>query len=215
MKKIYIIAIISATICGILLYSFFSGYEKKEGETKTKAVNQRKTEMVVVAGKDIKAYTEIKRDMLQLVSVPEGSVHGNAARKIEDVEGRITEREIESGEQILKDKVYEKGSSGTSLSYQLPKGMRAMTIEVTLPQDIAGYMKEGDLVDLISGEKKKKKVVCSGVEVLRLGEVTNRGSGKVNTNITLKLTQKQCLIVADLGEGGFSVALWSKSDRTQ
>lgn len=215
MKKIYIIAIISATICGILLYSFFSGYEKKVGETKTKAVNQQKTEMVVVAGKDIKAYTEIKRDMLQLVSVPEGSVHGNAARKIEDVEGRITEREIESGEQILKDKVYEKGSSGTSLSYQLPKGMRAMTIEVTLPQDIAGYMKEGDLVDLISGEKKKKKVVCSGVEVLRLGEVTNRGSGKVNTNITLKLTQKQCLIVADLGESGFSVALWSKSDRTQ
>ena len=55
MKKIYIIAIISAAICGILLYSFFSGYEKKVGETKTKAENQQKTEMVVVAGKNIKA----------------------------------------------------------------------------------------------------------------------------------------------------------------
>ena len=53
MKKIYIIAIISAAICGILLYSFFSGYEKKVGETKTKAENQQKTEMVVVAGKNI------------------------------------------------------------------------------------------------------------------------------------------------------------------
>ena len=45
------------------------------GETKTNAVNQQKTEMVVVAGKNIIAYTEIKRDMLQLVSVPEGSAH--------------------------------------------------------------------------------------------------------------------------------------------
>ena len=214
MKKIYIIAIISATICGILLYSFFSGYEKKVGETKTKAENQKKTEMVVVAGKNIKAYTEIKRDMLQLVSVPEGSAHGNAARKIEDVEGRITEREIESGEQILKNKIYEKGSSGTSLSYQLPKGMRAMTIVVDLPQNIAGYMKEGDLIDLISGGKTKKYVICSGVEVLRLGEVTNRGSGMVNTNITLKLTKKQCMTVSSLAESGFSVALWSKSDQT-
>lgn len=152
--------------------------------------------------------------MLQLVSVPEGSAHGNAGRKIGDVEGRITEREIESGEQILKDKIYEKGSSGTSLSYQLPKGMRAMTIVVDLPQNIAGYMKEGDLVDLISGGKTKKYVVCSGVEVLRLGEVTNRGSGKVNTNITLKLTKKQCMTVSSLAESGFSVALWSKSDQT-
>ena len=106
MKKIYIIAIISAAICGILLYSFFSGYEKKVGETKTKAENQQKTEMVVVAGKNIKAYTEIKRDMLQLVSVPEGSAHGNAARTIEDVEGRITEREIESGEQAHQEQVF-------------------------------------------------------------------------------------------------------------
>lgn len=131
MKKIYIIAIISAAICGILLYSFFSGYEKKVGETKTKVENQQKTETVVVAGKNIKAYTEIKRDMLQLVSVPEGSAQWKCKQeKIEDVEGRITEREIESGEQILKDKIYEKGSSGTSLSYQLPKGMRAMTIVV-------------------------------------------------------------------------------------
>ena len=89
-----------------------------------------------------------------------------------------------------------------------------MTIVVDLPQDIAGYMKEGDLIDLISGGKTKKYVICSGVEVLRLGEVTNRGSGKVNTNITLKLTKKQCMTVSSLAESGFSVALWSKSDQT-
>ena len=53
-----------------------------------------------------------------------------------------------------------------------------------------------------------------GVEVLRLGEVTNRGSGKVNTNITLKLTKKQCMTVSSFAESGFIVALWSKSDPT-
>ena len=210
MKKIYIIAVIAAAICGILLYSFFSGYEKKSSEVAVE--NEQKTEQVVVAAKNIPAYTEIKREMLKVVSVAEGSSHKNAAHNIEDVVGKITEREIATEEQILMNKIYGIGDSGTSLSYQIPKGMRAMTISVGLEQDVAGYMEEGDLIDIITNASsgKGKTVALSAVEILRLGEVTARGSEKVNTNITLLLTPKQCLTLAELGE--FDIALREKTD---
>ena len=55
MKKIYIIALISAAVCGVLLYSFFSGYEKKQEQVAETQVQE--TEQVVVAVKDIKGYT--------------------------------------------------------------------------------------------------------------------------------------------------------------
>ena len=210
MKKIYIIAIVSAAICGILLYSFFSGYEKKTSE-RTEGKELR-TEQVVVASEDIAAYTELTREMLKVVPVSEGSLHANAAHTIEEVVGKITEREIVSGEQILTNKIYEEGDSGTSLSYQIPKGMRAMTTAVSLEQNVAGYMEEGDLIDIIASSEsgKDKKLVLSAVKILRLGEVTARGSGKVNANITLLLTPKQCITLASIGE--FDVALREKTD---
>lgn len=208
MKKIYIIAIISAALCGILLYSFFSGYEKKSNENTEE--NEQKTEQVVIATKDIPAYTELKREMLKVISVTEGSSHANAAHTIEEAAGKITEREIASGEQILTNKIYKTGDSGTSLSYEIPKGMRAMTISVGLEQDVAGYMEEGDLIDIIVSSGKNKVVALSAVEIIRLGEVTNRGSGKVQNNITLLLTPKQCLTLAGIGE--FDVALREKTD---
>lgn len=198
MKKIYIIAVISAAICGILLYSFFSGYEKKT--TVTTEENEQKTEQIVVATEDIAAYSELTEKMLKVVAVTEGSAHANAAHTIDEVIGKITEREIVSGEQILTNKIYETGDSGTSLSYQIPGGMRAMTIGVTLEKNVAGYMEEGDLIDIIgidSSGKDKKKVMLSAVKILRLGEVTNRGSGKINNNITLLLSPSQCIKLAN------------------
>lgn len=214
MKKIYIIAIVSAAICGILLYSFFSGYEKKTTEVPEKS--EQRTEQIVVASQDIPAYSELKREMLKVVSVPEGSSHKNAAHTIEEAVGKITEREITSEEQILLNKIYETGDSGTSLSYQIPKGMRAMTTTVSLEQDVAGYLEEGDLIDLIATVPQKgNTVVLSAVKILRLGEVTARGSEQVNTNITLLLTPKQCITLANLkSESGFFVTLREKTDKS-
>ena len=215
MKKIYIIALISAAVCGVLLYSFFSGYEKKQEQVAETQVQE--TEQVVVAVKDIKGYTEIKSNMVQLISVPAGSSHSNAAHNLKDVIGKITEREIASGQQILNNKIYKKGDSGNSLSYQIPKGMRAMTIAVDLQQDVAGYLSEGDLIDIITtpvnSKNNKKFVALSSVKILKIGEVTAAGAGNVNTNITLLLTPKQCLVMSGLSN--FNITLRQKTDNTK
>lgn len=235
MKKIYILAVAAAAICGILLYSFFSGYEKKEENIKVE--NSAATEQIVVAAQNISAYTEIKPEMVKLISIAKGSAHINAARKAEDVVGKITEREIVTDEQILTSMINEKGDKGTSLSYQIPEGMRAMSINVNVMQDVAGYLEEGDLIDIIahisaSSETSEKiktngnatKVVngditftaLSAVKILKLGDVVNRGSGKINTNITLLLTPKQCITLHNVwsqtGSEGFAVALRQKTD---
>lgn len=214
MKKIYIIAVVSAAICGILLYSFFSGYEKKATEEQIES--QQQTEQVVVAAKDIKEYTEITSGMVKIVSVPLGLAHTNAARSIEDVVGKVTEREIASGEHILTNKIYETGDSGTSLSYEIPKGMRAMTISVGIEQAVAGYLEEGDLVDILttSSSGKEKIVALSAVEIIRLGDVAARGGGKVNATITFLLKPKQCITLYNVKSRGFEIVLREKTDKS-
>ena len=198
MKKIYVIALISAAVCGVLLYSFFSGYEKREEQVAETQVQE--TEQVVVAVKDIKGYTEIKSNMVQLISVPAGSSHSNAAHNLKDVIGKITEREIASGEQILNNKIYKKGDSGNSLSYQIPKGMRAMTIAVDLQQDVAGYLSEGDLIDIITtpvnSKNNKKFVALSSVKILKIGDSSRSRKCKHKHNITFNTKTMSCNVGA-------------------
>lgn len=81
----------------------------------------QETEQVVVAVKDIKGYTEIKSNMVQLISVPAGSSHSNAAHNLKDVIGKITEREIASGEQILNNKIYKKVTLETAYHIRFQK----------------------------------------------------------------------------------------------
>ena len=90
-----------------------------------------------------------------------------------------------------------------------------MTINVDVQQDLAGYLAEGDLIDIITGssQEQKKIVALSAVKILKLGDVVEGGKGKVNANITLLLEPKQCLILSGISD--FSVALREKTDHSK
>ena len=112
-----------------------------------------------------------------------------------------------------------------------------MSIDVNLTQDLAGYLEEGDLIDIIArisassdspekiktNDKKVKTingditfVTLSAVKVLKLGDITNKGGGKVNTVITLLLTPKECVtlhnILCQTKPDSFTITLRQKTD---
>lgn len=230
MKKIYIIALVSAMISGLLIYGFLSGYEKKDKTQKAAAKGDM--ENIVVAVVDIPAYTEITGEMVTLKAVPIGVAHTSAARKVEDVVGKVTGSDIIIDEHVLKSKLLDDEGSGTSLSLQIPEGMRAMTIATDVTSGVAGYIEEGDLIDImaninaspndevnVSGENKTIKssvttTVVEAVQVLKLGNVTSAGNEDfLYESITLLLTPEQCqeIFVAEK-LGSLKIVLREKTD---
>lgn len=142
MKKVYILAAVAAVLTGVLLFSFLSGLEKKK-EIKPEY------ETVVVAAQDIPPYTPITAEHVQAIQLPKGSGHEKAVRSTELVIGKMAESVILKGEQILAEKLKTVGENQSGLAYVIPKGKRAMTIAVDDITGVAGFIRQGDCVDIL------------------------------------------------------------------
>lgn len=230
MKKIYIIAIVAAVLSSVLLYSFLNSYDSKNsGDGK---VNYN-TEKVIVALTDIAANTTITDKMVTEVDMPVDGIHPSAARQRVDVVGKVATVDIVAEEQLLVNRVASDKDAGSSLSYQIEDGKRAMSISVDSASGVAGYIAAGDYVDVIavidsSSEQKAKTksgdtmdvssklttVVVEAAKVLRIGDVGYVSAPlDVYTSLTLELSPEQCAKLATAKEmGTISVSLRYKNN---
>ena len=143
MKKIVIFALIAALCAGALLY-FYLGNLEAEKQVEVQY------DTVVAAATDIPAYTQITGDMLTLKQIPQGYAHPLAAKTVEEAVGLVTVSDIVAGEEILPSKLKEFGATDSGLAYVVPEGMRAVTVSVDEVSGVAGFLKRGDYVDVIS-----------------------------------------------------------------
>ena len=143
MKKVVLFAFIAALCAGALLY-FYLG--KLEAQKQAEVVYDN----VVVAATNIPAYTPITGDMLTFKQIPMGFAHPLAAHTLDEAIGLVTESAIIEGEQILPSKLKQFGESDSGLSYNVPEGMRAVTVAVDEVSGVAGFLQRGDYVDVLS-----------------------------------------------------------------
>lgn len=230
MKKIYIVAVIAAVVSAVLLYSFLNSYDSKnKGDDK---VNYN-TEKVIVALTDIAANTTITDKMVTEVDMPVDGIHPDAARERADVVGLVAKVDIVADEQMITSKFASSRDAGSSLSYQIEEGKRAMAIEVDSPIGVAGYVEVGDYVDVIAVVDSKTEqfvktksgdnmeidgrvtsIVAEAAKVLRVGDVGYVSSPlDVYTSLTLELTPEQCAKIATARDmGTLSVSLRYKNN---
>ncbi|MBA4347361.1 MAG: Flp pilus assembly protein CpaB [Clostridiales bacterium] len=143
MKKVVLFAIIAALCAGALLY-FYLGKLEAQKEVKIEYDN------VLVAAADIPAFTPISIEMLTFKQIPKGYAHPQAAHTVEEVVGYVTERDVLAGEEIIPTKLKQFGETDSGLSYVVPEGMRAVTVAVDEISGVAGFLKRGDYVDVLS-----------------------------------------------------------------
>jgi len=103
---------------------------------------------VVVAVNEISENTKITEDMVTLKSIPTEAVHPDAVTSVDMVIGGMAEVEIVSGEQVLSNKVITDVEKA-ALAYRIPENMRAMAIPVNEIVGVAGYINEGDNIDIL------------------------------------------------------------------
>lgn len=117
---------------------------------KVKAQYQTPIE-VVVASKDLPEGTTLEPSHVKMATIPERFVQPYAVRASKEVVGKVAAAPIAEGEQVLLNKLrrVEDTPAGSTLSSLMPKGRRAVTIAVDVLTGVGGFVRPGDLVDLM------------------------------------------------------------------
>lgn len=199
------IVLLAAILLGILAAGATYQYVRNVTVTSSKAAMAR-TARVVVAKKQIPAYTAITQDMVYQKEVAESSVEPGAA-SLEEVIGSITKQEIVQGRQVVRSMLFDKREAA-GLAFSIPAGKRAVTIRVNEVIGVGGFVKPGDRVDILGTFKSDVSSVDMTTTVLRNIEVLavaqemdekDRNKARVAASVTLAVTPAEAekLVLAE------------------
>jgi pilus assembly protein CpaB len=148
-----LLTIVCALISAVLVYAAIS---RNGGGNETAAAES--TAATVVAKVEIPARTPITATMLEIKDVPVNGRAATAFSSVDDVVGKVTRYPIALAEQITPNKIVSVGGTEDidSLSFVVPKGMRAISISADQVLSAGGLVLPGDYVDImgvLSGTK--------------------------------------------------------------
>lgn len=192
MKKIVLFALIAALCAGALLYFYLGNLEAQKQV-------QVQYDTVVAAATDIPAYTQITGDMVTLKQIPQGYAHPLAAKTVEEVVGLVTVSDIVAGEEMIPSKLKEFGQTDSGLSYVVPEGMRAVTVSVDEVSGVAGFLKRGDYVDVISYTSTSFDMKAADTAQPQTGTDQTTESAQGGTSQSTTLIAAQNVLVAAIG----------------
>ena len=149
-RAVLLLALFLGLISAVLVYVYLS---QGGGDGKATAAD---TKPVVVATMDIAARTRIDADMVEVKSLAADAVHQDAFASAEQLVGMVTRVPISAGEQVLSSKVAATarevpwaGDEELPLSYVVPPGQRAVSVQVSEVTSAGGLILPGDFVDII------------------------------------------------------------------
>lgn len=207
MKKVKIIALISAVVFSVLLYRFLNTVSEP-------VVVEVIKSNVVVAAVDIAPNIPITADMIKVIELPEESAHKLAVKDINEVVGKVTSSIIIQDEQVLSSKLITPGEGNGTLAYKIEEGMRAITVSVSNTTGLSNMIIPDNKVDIIGqysveadvpGEEDKKTVdytimLLENVKVLAVDNLMTEqdkdASEKVYVSLTLEVTPLQAMEVS-------------------
>lgn len=140
-------------------------------KTKKEVKDLAKTQKIVVASKEIMAGIVIMAEHLTTQEVPVQTIPQGSIPRIQPLIGRITKGSIQPNEILTETKLVPQGTAG-GLAGIIPPGMRALTIKVNDETGIAGFVKPGARVDILSirrGNDTVSKIIMENVLVIAVG----------------------------------------------
>lgn len=156
---------------------------------------------VVVAKFQIPAASKILDEQLEICQFPKTAAPIKCYSKKEDLVGRVVNTNIFQGEILVPERVEKEGAQ-SGLSAIVPKGLRAITLKVDDTSGLAGLVRPGNFVDIMTtlrtpnqGDDSISKVILQNVKVIATGQVTisNEKNEKVGVvpTVTVLTTLEQ------------------------
>lgn len=217
------VAVLVGLIAVYLGNAYFSGVAERNEQIAEKAKMSR----IVVAMQDMSFGTQVSPQNVRLANWPADSVPQGAFTSVEEAtKNRVALRPIVIGEPILASKV--SGDGRATLSANLPAGMLAFTIPISADSGVGGYVRPGDIVDVLltrqipgegsQGYDKMTDVVLQAVPVLGIDLVSDdkQTTPAIGKTATLQVSTMQAQKLALATKiGALDLALRNVADQVQ
>ena len=177
-RQLILLAFCVSVFLSVAVYMQLSGMEEKQPTAEQNMVT------VVSAAADIPAKTQIRAEMLKVVSMPVAVVPPGALTDMNMVVGKFTKVDILAND-IVTDKKFFEDAKMSGFRGSIPEDLRAISLPITDTTGISGFAKPGDKVDVIwVSDKLYKNAVSSemllqNVLLLALNKNGENASGAV------------------------------------
>lgn len=189
-----VITLLVALIAGGLFYNAL-GAKKRE---LTAASAKAETVQVVMARKDLTQGSTIKATHVILAEMPPDFIPETVFYNLNEVIGRVPQERILANELVREERLADP-EAGVGLNAIIPRGMRAVSIEISDGSGVSGFLNPGNYADvLITVENEDGvKTTKTLLQAIFLLAVDNRMGGddqakKTNKpTVTMALTAEQ------------------------
>jgi Flp pilus assembly protein CpaB len=175
-----VLGVVLAVLAGGGAFLYASSVQQQAAQNQVRRVD------VVLAAKDIPAYSVISADMVKVATVDEATVSPEDVRDPSVVVGKTALASFKAEQRITRAQVAEGG-----FSFTIPKGKRAMALLVDPISGVAGTIKEHDFVDILFSTK-----------FLERAQGTNQGTtGRELSSVKTLLQDIEVLKVSPVSQG--------------
>ena len=177
------LTLLGAAVAGLLTVILLTRYMSLRESQISARLAQEGLTHVMLAKRDIPAARTITSVDVERTPWPKKAFPKAAFHDLKSLKERVAARMIIAGEPVLEGHLASKGS-GTGLAAIIPKGKRAVAVRVNEIVGVAGFIKPGDLVDVIVTLEPDEetgivtKTVLQRVPVLAVGQEISREGGK-------------------------------------
>jgi pilus assembly protein CpaB len=180
---------------------------------------EQPTQEVLVAARDVKVEEMLKPDMVKVIAMARSAVPPNSFKLFKEVEERWVKTPLLEGDVLIEKKLGAKGTPPGLVS-NIPKGMRALAIDVTEQSGVSGFVLPGHRVDIVRFDPSEKnesrgETILQNVLVLAAGQLFTRPEERTvqSRTVTLALVPGDVdVLVAARAKGALSLALRGVND---
>lgn len=186
------------------LYSLVEDYEAQLAEAKQREQNVP----VVIAARPLFQGGDISEEDVTIFEVPPHYVPSTTFSRLEDVYGRVPKERILKFEFIREERLANT-DEGTGLNAIIPRGMRALPVNITDGSAVSGFIEPGNYVDILvsvdvegsRGDRQREKLTTTLLQAVQVLAIDNRvgGNERVSTigkqqpSVTLALTPEDAV----------------------
>jgi pilus assembly protein CpaB len=170
------IILILALIMALITTFFFSRYLKGLDDKYKKNDNRVG---VVVAKVPIAKNQRVTKEMLEIKDLSVDSVHPEAVKKAEDIEGSYALTDMKKGEVLFASRFTNQFKETELVTRKIREGLRAVSIEVNFVESVSNLIEPEDYVDVVFSEKLgtsgatsqvSTQILLQNVRVLAVGK---------------------------------------------
>lgn len=183
----------AAAVASVVIYFVINSYQQE-----LKVVNKPdETVNVMVAAHDIWQGKTIDAEDLAMVELPPDYVPDSVLRMPEQAVGRVPRERILAHEFIREERLADP-EAGVGLNAIIPRGMRALSINISDGSSVSGFLNPGNYVDVlvtIAGDEDREaetNTLLQAVTVLavnnRLGTTAEASSERYKPSVTVAVT---------------------------